>query len=375
MFLVSVLLIVGVVCANCANVQVTYRDRVYRYVGTETNKSNIVFPSDELTPGPNMADTERANEVTFRKGQRRNRFHEEKNSPHPTFSQDIPEQLLIKMKDLADPSRFMDTLVYETDPEVKGHDGISLSYLQRGYEGTGTGSGSTTEASSANKNGVTPFKKTPRMPKISSPAGCAVELRTVELESPKEHEMYYPWCVRLPRCSGCCPSSRLECVPTNVSYIDVTALRLRYAKFDQKFKFEGVKVFKMMKHESCQCQCIQQPEDCSQNQVYIPEECRCVCPDKKEADACSSLPFKIWNKENCSCSCRSRPLCSTGLFFDTETCRCKVSESTSKAADARWRVATTTTNGGMVKDDHRPYTSTSSAVRPEMTTVAGQKRR
>lgn len=44
----------------------------------------------------------------------------------------------------------------------------------------------------------------------------------MELEAPQDNELYYPWCVRLPRCSGCCPSARLECVATNTSLVEVT---------------------------------------------------------------------------------------------------------------------------------------------------------
>lgn len=61
-----------------------------------------------------------------------------------------------------------------------------------------------------------------KIPRITSPAGCEVEMRTVEIKDPlKENELYYPWCVRVPRCSGCCPSNRLKCVPTNTSIIEV----------------------------------------------------------------------------------------------------------------------------------------------------------
>jgi hypothetical protein len=256
---------------------------------------------------------------------------------------EIPEEILIQMKDFSNADQFVYSLVDRiSDPnagsEVNGTDQVSLAYLQRGYE--------TTEAEAGGEGSTgTPVdmsgKRIVKRPKIAAPAGCASEMRTVELETPGDQEMYYPWCVRLPRCSGCCPSTRLECVPTKVSYIDVPVLRLKFENFNKKFELKGIKTFKMLRHDSCACQCIEQPEDCSAGQDYKPEECRCVCRDLRAADLClASSSVKVWSKEWCSCSCRHSKQCSTGLTFDPNSCRCVTSDlSIKKQNDVKYRLS------------------------------------
>ncbi|RWS30020.1 vascular endothelial growth factor A-like protein [Leptotrombidium deliense] len=159
---------------------------------------------------------------------------------------------------------------------------------------------------------------------ITDPAGCTPEMKTVQLNPVKaESELYFPWCVKLPRCSGCCPSRRLECVATKVTKVDITGVKLQYSPISRKFKFKGLKVFKMDKHEQCSCQCIQKPADCTSTQVYRPEECRCVCRDMQNVIKCLQNHEKIWDRNICACKCKATLKCSTGFFFNDETCRCE----------------------------------------------------
>lgn len=61
------------------------------------------------------------------------------------------------------------------------------------------------------------------MPKISNPAGCSLEMKIIELQIHKEYnEIYFPSCVRVPRCSGCCSSKRLLCKPLKKSFDDIS---------------------------------------------------------------------------------------------------------------------------------------------------------
>ncbi|RWS09096.1 vascular endothelial growth factor A-like protein [Dinothrombium tinctorium] len=164
--------------------------------------------------------------------------------------------------------------------------------------------------------------KLPKLPKITAPAGCSPELKTVEIKSnAPESEIYFPWCVKLPRCSGCCSSRRLECVATKRTTVDITGVRLQYLAENSKFRLKGLKVFKMDKHEECSCQCIQKASDCNELQMYRAEECRCVCRDLQKVLQCIQQRNKFWDQGNCTCLCKSTLNCSTGLRFDQNTCR------------------------------------------------------
>ena len=114
------------------------------------------------------------------------------------------------------------------DHHDEGDEDVHVESLFRGYgsssspsdpsSGSSPAAGGTSSTSPA--SGRRTSKKTFAM--ISSPAGCDVEMRTIEIKDPlKSNELYYPWCVRIPKCSGCCPSSRLKCVPTNVSFVEI----------------------------------------------------------------------------------------------------------------------------------------------------------
>ena len=47
-------------------------------------------------------------------------------------------------------------------------------------------------------------------------AKCALENVTVHLNLPvEENVMYFPTCIRLPRCSGCCVGQLLKCQPSS----------------------------------------------------------------------------------------------------------------------------------------------------------------
>lgn len=146
---------------------------------------------------------------------------------------------------------------------------------------------------------------------------------TVELPRPEETIFYYPQCIRIGRCSGCCPSSRLKCTPTNITTVSMPVTILRYNIEKRKFLLGGIETFKFEKHEECSCQCIQQKSDCNENQIYIPEECRCSCNDHSRASSCLADPRKIWHADQCVCRCKTKSTCATGTVFNEDSCRCE----------------------------------------------------
>lgn len=54
------------------------------------------------------------------------------------------------------------------------------------------------------------------------PATCSPENETLSIPTaPNRSEIYFPKCIKIPRCSGCCPSDRLTCQPTETSPVNV----------------------------------------------------------------------------------------------------------------------------------------------------------
>ena len=79
-------------------------------------------------------------------------------------------------------------------------------------------------------------------------------------------------------------------------------------------------------HVACGCDCSTSVDDCSDNQRFVPRECRCVCSDTASKLSCQSQG-KYWDDLSCSCLClpRSRwTACSTGYAFNPsiDTCTC-----------------------------------------------------
>ena len=158
---------------------------------------------------------------------------------------------------------------------------------------------------------------------------CTLEFKNVELPRPDDVVLYYPMCVRIARCSGCCISSRLKCTPTNITEQSVEVTLLKYNADRKKLIVTGIETYKFEKHEDCGCQCIQQASDCNHHQIYIPHECRCACRDSSKAAECSADVKKIWQSDQCSCVCKHRSSCTTGTVFNEDTCKCEIKKAPS----------------------------------------------
>ncbi|XP_076319556.1 uncharacterized protein LOC143230242 isoform X3 [Tachypleus tridentatus] len=96
--------------------------------------------------------------------------------------------------------------------------------------------------------------------------------------------IFYPACVELHRCVGCCGHSQLTCTATSVKNVS------RQTK----------------------------PEDCSTSQQYKEDSCQCVCPFLQ-----SCPEHQSWNTTLCACVCKEVQYCSSGLYFNTDVCRCE----------------------------------------------------
>ncbi|XP_022245663.1 vascular endothelial growth factor A-like [Limulus polyphemus] len=160
-------------------------------------------------------------------------------------------------------------------------------------------------------------RKTPTPPAVCEPYPEIVEL-------PKSFDpllVTWPRCIRLKRCSGCSTSSLLTCVPTKLKKVSITVLKAKYSESgSEKFDFQSQETVKLEEHEKCSFQCKEKASDCSSQQIYKKDECRCVCKNQHRSRSCHK--DQIWDSEVCECKCKNYSKCSTGLYFNTRTCRC-----------------------------------------------------
>ncbi|CAB3372723.1 Hypothetical predicted protein [Cloeon dipterum] len=158
-------------------------------------------------------------------------------------------------------------------------------------------------------------------------AQCIPENMTVPLINPNAtanpFTIYFPNCIRLPRCNGCCNTPLLTCEPT------ITRLRsFRVLQTDLKNeKLSNIQrstVIDVEEHLGCQCTCKVKAKDCNVFQKYNQKACRCVCVNKDDKDKCDlESKLKLWDMQTCQCKCREASECSTGFYFDEKTCSCK----------------------------------------------------
>ncbi|XP_042878299.1 vascular endothelial growth factor A-like isoform X2 [Penaeus japonicus] len=151
---------------------------------------------------------------------------------------------------------------------------------------------------------------------------CNPKKSVVELPNDeKPLVMLKPSCVYIKQCGGCCDSPLLECLPEKVKERKFKVLAIE-KKVNNKIRFpssQTLKTIRVQEHKKCRCQCKERAEHCTEHQVYDEGACRCTCPSHVSR-SCSD--DKIWNERQCSCVCRDVSDCTTGRYFDDNTCRC-----------------------------------------------------
>lgn len=159
-------------------------------------------------------------------------------------------------------------------------------------------------------------------------AKCMPESTVVRVvKNPEPSTIYFPACIRVKRCGGCCQNSLLACEPTanNTIYYEITATTINYSTENHKpFRFKNAIIVPIEEHTACRCVCAIKETDCNSNQMYKPEECRCQCKNLDEKENCKAgNAKKTWNPELCICQCQEVEQCPTNFYFDPNTCSCK----------------------------------------------------
>lgn len=172
---------------------------------------------------------------------------------------------------------------------------------------------------------------------LASMANCKPELRTVELDLPLDpHTTYYPTCVRVEQCGGCCFGPLLTCRPSVTKVLKVKVLktttsssgssrRNRTGRRRRRENSVSYHTLSVVKHTACECGCKVQASDCNSTiHTYREGECACVCKDRDEKSKCEEQnSTKYWSDETCSCYCRKPQACGSGEYFSQVSCRCE----------------------------------------------------
>lgn len=155
-------------------------------------------------------------------------------------------------------------------------------------------------------------------------AKCMPELQPVSLTDNQERSvLYYPSCTRIMRCGGCCSHSLLSCQPVTKEFRNYEVTLFSIGNNNQ-MTYKGNRIVPLEEHTKCKCDCRIKPEHCKENQSYVKTECGCKCNNIDEEDKCLRYKdIKVWDPDRCVCLCRDEEECSTGLYFDQNSCRCE----------------------------------------------------
>ncbi|KAJ8868255.1 hypothetical protein PR048_029771 [Dryococelus australis] len=85
----------------------------------------------------------------------------------------------------------------------------------------------------------------------------------------------------------------------------------------------GKQIVSVEKHLGCRCSCATKKEDCHELQEYDADSCRCRCLNMADEEKCrANNDTKVWDTGRCMCLCRQMQNCSSGYFYDLNTCSC-----------------------------------------------------
>lgn len=188
---------------------------------------------------------------------------------------------------------------------------------------------------------------------------CSLQYQNVNLDSNGNNKQigsasgyYFPSCVRVPRCSGCCEESMIggalhQCLPTGIRYESVLQIAQTIQMSPSEYPATNTsklmhirrRVAKVAIHTGCECRCKTNPTGTclSVHHRFHNDTCRCECQNRGVSSLCAQhiTPFgtKFWSEEECQCKCpqyltpyvvqqdNPRILCSSNFIFDDTLCR------------------------------------------------------
>ena len=141
---------------------------------------------------------------------------------------------------------------------------------------------------------------------------CKVKPKTVDVSS--DNPIFYPFSVKINRCSGNCnsindPYAKI-CVSDVVKNLNIKVFNL----MSRTNQSRSIKL-----HETCKCICRLNKIVCNNKQRFNKDQCRCECKKLIDKGACNK--GYIFNPSNCKCECDKS--CNTSQYLDYLDCKCK----------------------------------------------------
>ena len=141
---------------------------------------------------------------------------------------------------------------------------------------------------------------------------CKVRPEIVDVSS--NNPIFYPFSVKINRCSGNCnsindPYAKI-CVPDVVKNLNVKVFNLMSRSNESR---------SIKSHETCRCICRVNKIICNNKQRWNKDQCRCASKELIDKGACDKE--YIFNPSNCKCECDKS--CNTSQYLDYLDCKCK----------------------------------------------------
>lgn len=102
---------------------------------------------------------------------------------------------------------------------------------------------------------------------------------------------YFPSCVLLQQCGGCCAHTGTSCTPTDETEKQITIKKTKFTG-GSKLQAMGDITVTVKEHNRCKCQCKKTASDCNSLQKFIANQCRCECSNIHEAEECAKVRTK-----------------------------------------------------------------------------------
>ena len=141
---------------------------------------------------------------------------------------------------------------------------------------------------------------------------CIIRPEIININS--NNPIFYPFSVKINRCSGNCnnindPYARI-CVPDIVKNLNVKVFNL----MSRTNETRSIKW-----HETCKCICRLNEIICNNKQRWNKNKCRCECKELIHKGVCDK--GYIFNPSNCECECDKS--CNISQYLDYSDSKCK----------------------------------------------------
>ena len=141
---------------------------------------------------------------------------------------------------------------------------------------------------------------------------CKVRPEVININS--SNPMFYPFIVKINRCSGSCNNINdlyaKICVPDTVKDLNVKVFNLMSRTNETRH---------IKWHETCKCICRLDKIICNSKQRWNKDRCRCECKELIDKGVCDKA--YVWNPSNGECECDK--FCNIGEYLDYPSRKCK----------------------------------------------------